>query len=202
MIQGKKAHNFGTFKIGGQEFDVYIAKSEKAKARGFQGFSSLPSDEGMLFVNSEPEDVWYHMNNVGMDLDLLFMDEDFKVISKKRGKANDPTPIKENGVMFVLEIAPNDSIKEGDEGDLDDDDSEYVMKMLAPDGSTQFQLKGGERIYSRKSTKSFIRKALKAEQTKEDKDYKALGRAIFKELKAQDNRKPEYVDSPKGKEDK
>ena len=120
-----------------------------------------------------------------------------KVISKKRGKANDPTPIKESGVMFVLEIAPNDNIKVGDEGDLDDDESNYVMRILAPDGSTQFQLKGGERIYSRKSTKSFIRKALKAEKYKEDKYYKALGKAIFKELYAQDHREPEYVESPK-----
>ena len=196
-----KRKNIGTFTIAGQEYDVYIAKSEKQKSRGLQGFTHLDNDEGMFFVNSEPEDVWYHMQNVGTDLDLLFMDEDMKVISKKRGKANDPTPIKESGVMFVLEIAPNDKIHVGDEGDLEDDESNYVMKMLAPDGSTQFQLKGGERIYSRKATKQFIRKALKAEKYKEDKYYKALGKAIFKELHAQDSRKPEYVDSPKGKED-
>ena len=122
-----------------------------------------------------------------------------KVISKKRGKANDPTPIKESGVMFVLEIAPNDKVKVGDEGDLDEPESNYVMKMLAPDGSTQFQLKGGEHIYSRNSTKSFIRKAIKAERSQEDKDFKALGRALFKELHAQDNREPEYVDAPEKK---
>lgn len=201
MIEAKRTKNLGTFRIGGEEFDVYIAKTEKQKAKGFQGFDSVPEDEGILFVNSEPEDVWYHMQNVGTDLDLLFMDEDMKVISKKRGKANDPTPIKESGVMFVLEIAPNDKIKVGDEGDLDDDESSYVMSMLAPDGSVQFQLKGGERIYSRKSTKSFIRKALKAEESKLDKDYKALGRAIFKELYAQDHREPEYVQTPNKKED-
>lgn len=199
MIQAKKSKNIGTFRIGGEEFDVYIAKSQKQKERGFQGFSSVPEDEGMLFVNSEPEDVWYHMQNVGTDLDLLFMDEDMKVISKKRGKANDPTPIKESGVMFVLEIAPNDKVKVGDEGDLDEPESNYVMKMLAPDGSTQFQLKGGERIYSRKSTKSFIRKAIKAERSQEDKDFKALGKALFKELHAQDNREPEYVNAPEKK---
>ena len=42
MIQAKKSKNIGTFKIGGEEFDVYIAKSEKAKARGFQGFDKTP----------------------------------------------------------------------------------------------------------------------------------------------------------------
>lgn len=201
MIEARKSKNIGTFKIGGEEFEVYIAKSEKAKARGFQGFNSIPKNEGMLFVNSEPEDVWYHMQNVGTDLDLFFMDEDMKVISKKRGKANDPTPIEEKGVMFVLEIAPNDEIKVGDVGDLEDDETDYVMEMLSPNGSVQFQLQGGERIYSRKSTKQFIRKALKAEKYKEDKYYKALGKAVFKELYAQDHRKPEYVETPNKKED-
>ena len=196
-----KRKNIGTFTIAGQEYDVYIAKSEKQKSRGLQGFTHLDNDEGMFFVNSEPEDVWYHMQNVGTDLDIIFMDEDMKVISKKRGKANDPTPIKESGVMYVLEISPENDVKEGDEGDLEDAESNYVMKMLAPDGSTQFQLKGGERIFSRKSTKSFIRKAIKAERSKEDKDYKALGKAIFKELHAQNNREPEYVAAPKEKED-
>lgn len=37
-------------------------------------------------------------------------------------------------------------------------------------------------------------------QNKEDKDYKALGKYIFKVLKGQDNREPEYVEGPKGKE--
>ncbi len=196
-MEAKKTKNIGTFTINGQEYDVYIAKSEQQKSKGFQGFTSLPKDEGMFFMNPEPEDVWYHMQNVGMDLDIIFMDEDMKVISKKRGKANDPTPIKESGVMYVLEVSPDNDIKEGDSGDLDEPESNYVMKILAPDGSTQFQLKGGERIYSRKSTKSFIRKAIKAERSQEDKDYKALGKAIFKELYAQDHRDPEYVQSPK-----
>jgi hypothetical protein len=35
MIETKKSKNIGTFSIGGEEFDVYIAKSEKAKAQGF-----------------------------------------------------------------------------------------------------------------------------------------------------------------------
>jgi hypothetical protein len=44
------------------------------------------------------------------------------------------------------------------------------------------ELQGGERIFSRKSTKVLIRKAKKAERTKLDKDYKSLGLYIFKEL--------------------
>jgi len=44
-------------------------------------------------------------------------------------------------------------------------------------------LEGGERIVSRKETKILIKKALKANASKEDKDYKALGKYIFKVLK-------------------
>jgi hypothetical protein len=58
-------------------------------------------------------------------------------------------------------------------------------------------LKGGERIVSRKETKVLIKKALKAGASKEDKDYKALGKYIFKVLKGQNERPAEYVESPK-----
>ena len=69
------------------------------------------------------------------------------------------------------------------------------MKVLAQDGSDQYQLWGGERIFSRKNTKILIKKAKKANISKDDKDYKALGRYIFKCIRIQDEREPEYVES-------
>lgn len=200
MIEAKKTKNIGSFSINGQEYDVYIAKSEEQKKRGLQGFASLPKDEGMLFVINEenPIETFFHMHNVPFALDLVFMDDDFKVLDVKRGNPEDD---KIEGIAsYVLEVNANSGIKKDDEGDLEDEDSNYVMHMLAPDGSVQFSLIGGERIFSRKSTKQFIRKALKAEKSQEDKDFKALGKAIFKELQAQDTREPEFVDAPKGKE--
>ena len=53
---------------------------------------------------------------------------------------------------------------------------------------------GGERIVSRKETVVIIKKALKANASKEDKDYKALGKYIFKVIKGQDSREPEYTE--------
>jgi hypothetical protein len=44
------------------------------------------------------------------------------------------------------------------------------------------ELEGGERIFSRKNTKVLIKYAKKAYKTKEDKDYKALGKRLFKFL--------------------
>ena len=202
MVEAKKTKNIGTIKLAGQEYDIFIAKSEEQKKQGLQNFKSLPSDEGMLFVINEenPVETFFHMHNVPFPLDLIFMDDEFKVLDVKRGNPEDDRI--EGKASYVLEINANSGVKEGDEAELDDDDThEYVMKVLSPDGSTQMQLEGGERIVSRKETVVLIKKALKANESKEDKDYKALGKYIFKVLKGQDSRKPEYVNAPEKKED-
>ena len=195
-IEAKKIKNIANINIGGNDYEIFIAKTDKQKEQGLQGFKSLPKKEGMLFVLNEesPIETFFHMHNVGMPLDLIFMDEDMKVLDVKRGNPEDDRI--EGIASYVLEVNADSGIKKGDEADLDDDETEYVMEILAPDGSIQFELQGGERIFSRKSTKSFIRKAIKAEKSKEDKYYKALGKAVFKELLAQDTRKPEFVAAP------
>lgn len=201
MIEAKKTKNIGSIKINDTEYDIYIAKSEEQKKQGLQNFKKLPSDEGMLFVinESNPVETFFHMHNVPFPLDLVFMDDEFKVLDVKRGNPEDD---KIEGVAsYVLEVNAGSNIKKGDEADLEDDDSvEYVMKVLGPSGEVQMQLESGERIVSRKETKVLIKKALKANASKEDKDYKALGKYIFKVFSGQDNRKPEYVDAPNKKD--
>lgn len=201
MIEAKKTKNIGTIKLAGQEYDIYIAKSEEQKKKGLQNFASLPKDEGMLFVINEenPVETFFHMHNVPFPLDLIFMDDEFKVLDVKKGNPEDDRI--EGIASYVLELNADSGVKKGDEAELDDEDThKYVMKVLDPNGNTQMQLEGGERIVSRRETLIIIRKALKAAQSKEDKDYKALGKYIFKVIKGQDSRKPEYVESPKGKD--
>ena len=200
-MEARKSKNIGTIKLGGQEYDIFIAKSEEQKQKGLQHFKSLPKDEGMLFVinESNPVETFFHMHNVPFPLDMVFMDDEFKVLDVKRGNPEDD---KIEGIAsYVLEVNADSGIKVGDEADLEDDDDDYVMKVLAPDSSIQMALKGGERIVSRKETKVLIKKALKANESKEDKDYKSLGKYIFKVLKGQDSREPEYVNAPEKKEE-
>ena len=199
-MEARKSKNIGTIKLGGQEYDIFIAKSEEQKRQGLQHFKSLPKDEGMLFVinESNPVETLFHMHNVAFPLDMIFMDDEFKVLDVKRGNPEDD---KIEGIAsYVLEVNADSGIKVGDEADLEDDDEDFVMKVLSPDGSVQMQLEGGERIVSRKETLVLIKKALKAAASKDDKDYKALGKYIFKVIKGQDSRKPEYVDAPKKEE--
>lgn len=46
-----------SIKIGGKKYKVEIADTDEKKAQGFQGMETLPKDEGMLFVFTEPEEV-------------------------------------------------------------------------------------------------------------------------------------------------
>ena len=154
----------------------------------------------MLFVYDEPQEVSFWMKNTSIPLDIIFINEDEEVISVRQGTPMSEESIVESEVQYVLEVNQNSGIKPGDEIDIEDeDDSDDLpkMKVLAPDGTVQMELEGGERIVSRRETKILSKKAKTAYRSKNDKDYKALGRYIFKVFNKQDNRDPEYVDSPK-----
>ena len=150
----------------------------------------------MLFIFDPPQKVDFWMQNTSIALDIIFINEDQEVIKVVEGKPNDESLISCDNTAFVLEVNVGSGISEGDELELEEEDSDPVMKVLASDGSTQYELWGGERIFSRKNTKILIKKAKKADVTKDDKDYKALGKYMFKCLDGQDNRDPEYVQLP------
>lgn len=178
--------------ISDKNYSVKVATSIEEKRKGLSKVKELAQDEGMLFDYSD--DVGsksFHMKDTFIPLDIIFINEDQEVFQVNYGKPDDPTPITANDVAYVLEVNINSGIKIGDS--LEFEDNAPVMKVLFPDGSTQMDLWGGERIVSRRETKVLIRKAKKAELTKKDSDYKSLGKYIFKVIDKQDNREPEYV---------
>lgn len=196
-----KESNLVDITIGDKKYKVEIADTPEKQEKGLMGRKSLPEDQGMLFIYDEPQDLSYWMKNTLISLDIIFIDDDMEVVSVKQGQPMSEEPITEDDVQYVLEVNSNSGIEEGDQLVIEDsDDKEYSMHVLFPDGSTQMNLKGGERIVSRRETKILIKKAKKAEASKTDGAYRALGRYIFKVLKRQDSREPEYVDSPKDKD--
>ena len=183
--------------IGDKTYNVKVAKTEEERAKGLSGITELPEDEGMLFYMDKPQKCSFWMKDTLIPLDIVFIDEDEEVISVHQGVPEDTTPITEDNVLYVLEVNANSGIKEGDELEFEDESS--PMLVLAPDGSTQMELEGGERIFSRKSTKVMIKKAKKAKALEGDSQkfesaWKALGKYLFKEIRAQDSRDPEYVE--------
>lgn len=190
--------------IGDKKYKVQIARTEEEKEKGLQGVTSLSEDEGMLFIYDEPQTVGFWMDSTEIPLDIIFINDDEEVISIYQGEPNSKTIAEEDNVKYVLEVNQGSGIKPGDELDFDeedDEDKEYTMSVIGPDGQPQYFLKGGERIVSRRETKVLIRKAKKAAKNKGNDKYnnccKSLGKYIFKVLDNQDSRSPEYVDQPK-----
>jgi len=187
--------------INNKEYNVKEAHSEEEKERGLQGIENLEENEGMLFFFNPPEIVKFWMQNTSIPLDIVFINDEQEVIKVAKGKPNDETLISsDEEVAYVLEVNQDSKIKVGDELDFSDEKLP-VMKVLAQDGSTQMELWGGERIFRRTFTKQLINLVKKSKELKNDEEklnslYKRIGRKMFKEIQAQNNRPNEYVKSP------
>lgn len=188
--------------IGDKEYTVEIADTSEEQKKGLQDREYLPQDSGMLFVYDKPQDkVEFWMKDTTIALDQIGINKDGEVTKVYTAKPKDETLVPFKDVMFLLEVNANSGIEVGDQFDFDDneDPNKYVMKVLAPDGTTQAKLEGGERIFSRISTKQLIQWAKKAEANKNNEELftkycKRLGKRMFREIKAQNTRKPEYVE--------
>ena len=187
--------------VNDKVYTVKLAVSPAEKKKGLQNVSKLDSDEGMLFVWETPQTVGMWMKDVLIPLDIIFINEDLEVISVYTGNPGSEVIAEEDNVAYVLELNADSGVKDGDEIELNADSNSTSMKVIAPDGSTQMTIDGGERIFSRKNTKTLIKMAKRAYSSEKDRDYKALGKKVFKYLHIQDTNTPEYVDAPRSKED-
>ena len=183
-------------RIANKKYKVQVAETDEEKQKGLQGVTSLPEDEGMLFVFEEPDEISFWMKDTKIPLDVIFIDEDLQVISVQQGIPENEEFMTENNVNFVLEVNQNSGIKVGDELEFSPESKINMNKMqvLDSNGNIQMELDGGERIFSRPNTKVLIKFAKKASATQKDSDYKALGKRIFKFLETQSNNEPEYVE--------
>lgn len=192
--------------IGDKTYNCQVAETEEDKRRGLMGVENLPPDEGMLFVwdDEDTREMW--MKDTKIPLDQIAINDDDEVVLVYKAQPGDETLVPFMNTKYILEVNQDSGIVEGDDFEIDDSEDldKYVMKVLAPDGSTQMYLQGGERIVSRKETRTLIRKAKRAYENI-DKEYekhcKALGKYIFKVIKGQNTRPPEYVEVPNEKEE-
>lgn len=188
-----------TIKIKDKEYKVTEARTQEQRRKGLQGVENLPEDEGMLFYFDPPEEVSMWMKGVDIPLDIIFFNEDQEAILVHEGKPNDETLVTAQDVAFVLELNKGSGIEIGD--DFEFDNNEPTMKVLFPDGSEQYELWGGERIFRRAFTKQLIRLIKQADEVRNNQEdfnrlCKRIGRKMFKEIRAQDNRPAEYVQGP------
>lgn len=188
-------------KINNKEYSLIYCLTEEEKEKGLQNVESMEDNEGAFFDYREDpqEEVSFWMKDTEIPLDIIFVGEDDKVISCKEGVPNSEDIITENNVYYVIELNKGSGVKPGDEVDVEDN-GDFLnfppnsVFLLNDDGSVQFSLQGGERIFSRISSRVIVRKAKKAKKSKSETDYKDLGRYIFGEMTRQDNRDAQYVE--------
>lgn len=186
--------------LGKKSYKLKVASTKQELRKGLMGVNHLNDDEGMLFDfgREGKHEMW--MYNTIIPLDQIFINAEQEVTKVATREPHDETLVGKEDSLYVVELNANSGVKVGDELEFDDDTSNYVMRVLSPDGSTQMSLQGGERIFSRKNTKVLIRQAKKAYTSKSDSDYKRLGKSVFKFLSIQDGNKPEYVQLPNSKD--
>ena len=189
--------------IGNKTYNCLLAKTEEQRRKGLMNVDYLAPDEGMLFEFNKEGTQEFWMKDTSLELTQISINDDDEVEYVYQAIPNDETLIPFNNCKYLLEVNRTTEIQKGDEFEIDDSDdlNKYVMKVLAPDGSTQMNLQGGERIFSRISTKKMIKQVKKANSVRNNNDLfekacRKLGKICLKELYAQNHRDQEYVQVP------
>lgn len=189
--------------IGNKTYNCQLAKTEEQRKKGLMDVEYLAPDEGMLFEFDHEGTHEFWMKNTPLELTQISINDDDEVEYVYQATPNDETLVPFENCKYLLEVVRTTEIQKGDEFEIDDSDdlNKYVMKVLAPDGSTQMNLQGGERIFSRISTRKMIKQAKKANSVRDNDDLfekacRKLGKICLKELYAQNHRDQEYVQVP------
>ena len=96
--------------LQGQRFEVEIADDNEERARGLIFRESMEDDRGMLFIHEHQSPQAYWMKNTKIALDILYFDNDHKLVSQQRdvppcslGDACPPYP-SNAPARYVLEL--------------------------------------------------------------------------------------------------
>ena len=203
--------------IGNKTYKLLYLYTEEEKETGLKNVDDMDSDEGAIFDYSDnpQEHLSFWMKDTSIALRILFINKDGVVISAHNGQPLSEELITEESepIYWVIELNQSEQIPQGTYTNLalhdepeaepeEDDESEEdehpeikvnKLYIYGSDGEIQGEIDSGCRIFSRHATRVILRKAKKAAISQLEKDYKALGRYIFNEIKAQDNRPAEYV---------
>lgn len=197
--------------IGEKEFKVKVAESDASRKRGLKGVTKMPKDSGLCLKFQSEQDVPITMKGMKIPIDIIFSRQGKVQEVRSAGIDSDDILISAPSDL-VIEVNRGEAagIRTGDKVELlgaKQKDGTIVMasggvaakpgemQVLDEDGKNQMNIKGNERIYSRKHTTKLVKLATKADESKEDKDYKKLGKAMVDIIHEQDTQEQEYVEN-------
>jgi uncharacterized membrane protein (UPF0127 family) len=105
--------------LGGQRYVVEIADDDAERARGLMFRDEMAASHGMLFVHDREEPQAYWMKNTRIPLDILYFDDDRRLVSQQRdvppcalGNGCPPYP-SAAPARFVLELNAGEAARLG-----------------------------------------------------------------------------------------
>ena len=128
--------------IGNKTYNCQLAKTDEQHKKGLMEVEYLAPDEGMLFEFDQEGTHEFWMKNTPLELTQISINDDDEVEYVYQATPNDETLIQFENCKYLLEVNRTTDIQKGDEFEIDDSDdlNKYVMKVLAPDGTTQMNL--------------------------------------------------------------
>lgn len=91
--------------LGGVTVAAEVADSPQERAIGLMGRSSLPVNQGMIFVYPDEAVRSFWMKNTPLPLSIAFIDKLGRVVHIAELKPNDTTPVSSQvPAMFALEM--------------------------------------------------------------------------------------------------
>ncbi len=70
--------------VGGERFSVEVADDDAERARGLMFRDQMDAGSGMLFLHDREEPLAYWMKNTRIALDILYFDDDGKLVAQQR----------------------------------------------------------------------------------------------------------------------
>ncbi|WP_202845361.1 DUF192 domain-containing protein [Luteimonas saliphila] len=96
--------------LGGKRYVVEVADDDAERARGLMFRDALAQGHGMLFIHDREEPQAYWMKNTRIALDILYFDDELKLVSQQRDvppcSAGNACPSYPSGApaRYVLEL--------------------------------------------------------------------------------------------------
>jgi uncharacterized membrane protein (UPF0127 family) len=97
--------------LSGHRYQVELALDDDSRARGLMFRDALEPDHGMLFIHDRQEPQAYWMKNCKIALDILYFDEQHRLVSQQRSvppcSAGDNCPAypSKRPARYVLELS-------------------------------------------------------------------------------------------------
>ncbi len=76
----EKEWNTKQIKIGDKNYEIFVTQTEDEKITGLAAFDDIKDNQGMLFEFPEENYYSFWMKDMKFDIDIIFLDQDKKVI--------------------------------------------------------------------------------------------------------------------------